>query len=126
LELRLDARWIGERVADSRLRTGTYLLTIPAPTGERTAAVKLPLVGKPEIGSADVATARTPNGWTVEVAVPMTALTKNQSADWHSFQMTPVVIDVDDANEKPAQIIWRGTADFATRSTNFGHFVRSK
>ena len=126
LELRFDARWIGERVADSRLRTGTYSLTVPAPTAEQTATVKLPLVGKPDVGSADVSTARTPTGWTVEVAVPISALTKNQTADWHSFQMTPVVVDIDDANEKPAQIIWRGTADFATRSTNFGHFVRSK
>ena len=126
LQLRLDARWIGERRDDSRLRSGTYGLTIPAPVNGQTGPVQLPLVGTPRVGAADVASKRTSTGWSVEVAVPIAVLETNQSRDWHSFQMTPVVVDVDDAAEKPVELIWRGTPKHATVNSNFGHFVRVK
>jgi hypothetical protein len=128
LELRFDARWIGERKSDERLKTGTYLLTLQAPLGEpgTAAKAKAPLTGAPKIDPADVASVRTKSGWIVEAAVPMSMLTTNQSAKWHSFQMTPILIDVDEADDKPVQLIWRGTADVATRNTNLGHFVRTK
>jgi hypothetical protein len=129
LEFRFDARWIGERKSEARPKTGAYLLSIPAPSSEQAGsakASKLSLVGSPKIGPADVATARTPKGWTVEAAIPLKMLTTNQSDKWHSFQMTPIVVDVDDAGEKPVQVIWRGTIDAATRNTNYGQFVRTK
>ena len=106
-----------------------YLLSIPAPRATRARQQrKVTLVGSPKIGGpATVATARrTAKGWTVEAAIPLKMLTKNQSDKWHSFQMTPIVVDVDDAGEKPVQLIWRGTAEADKRNTNFGQFVRTK
>jgi hypothetical protein len=58
--------------------------------------------------------------------MPLKMFVENQSDKWHSFQMTPIVVDVDDAGEKPVQLIWRGTPDAATRNTNYGQFVRTK
>jgi hypothetical protein len=129
LELRFDARWIGDRKATNTSKTGMYVLRVPAPAGDKQGpaeAVKLPLVGSPKIGDAIVATKRTATGWTVEAAIPLKMVEANQSEKWHSFQMTPVVVDVDDAGEKPVNVVWRGTADFDKRNTNFGQFVRTK
>lgn len=129
LDLRFDARWIGDRRETASAKSGMYLLSIPAPEGDKTGpreVAKVPLVGSPKIGPANVATARTATGWTVEAAIPLKMLTENQSDKWHSFQMTPIVVDVDDAGEKPVQLIWRGTAEADKRNTNFGQFVRTK
>jgi hypothetical protein len=126
LELRLDTRWISTRKASSLLRSGNYTLTIPAPSETGSGVAKISLTGTPAIAPADVATKRTKTGWTVEVAMPIELLTSNQSEAWHSFQMTPVVVDVDNADEKPVRLVWRGTKDVDTRNTNYGHFVRAK
>lgn len=128
LDLRFDARWIGTRKSDSQLRTGGYLLSIPAPgeAADGGVAKPIPIVGTPSSKPAQAAAVRTASGWTFEAAIPVAVFVKNQNEKWHSFQMTPIVRDVDDAAEKPVEIIWRGTADAATRNTNFGQFVRSK
>jgi len=129
LDLRFDDRWITNRKADARLRTGTYAIAIAAPletapAGESVSEVKV--MGKPKVGPASVATIRTKEGWSMEAAIPLEMLTKNQHEKWHSFQFTPILSDVDDVAEKPAQLIWRGTAEANERSTNYGHFVRTK
>ena len=125
LELKLDARWIQDRKANSSLKTGAYTLTLPSPT--KPGIAKVPLVGSPKISAAaTVATARTKDGWTFEAAIPVKAIEESQNEKWHSFQMTPILSDVDDAGEKPVEIIWRGTAEARTRNTNYGQFVRRR
>lgn len=129
LELHLDARWIGERKSTPSAKTGLYVVTIPAPADAKvgdTRTAEIAVVGSPKVGPAQAAAVRTKTGWTVEVAMPLKMFVENQSDKWHSFQMTPIVVDVDDAGEKPVQLIWRGTVDAATRNTNYGQFVRTK
>lgn len=128
LDLRFDARGITSRKADGRLRTGTYLLTIPAPLekGSAAPAASVAIAGTPKIAPAKVASERTETGWSFEAAIPQEMLQKNQGKDWYSFQFTPIVADVDGTNEKPVQVIWRGTAEANLRNTNYGQFVRAK
>jgi len=126
LQLRIDARWITSRRDDPRLRNGTYTLTIPAPANEKVGSIQVPLIGSPRLSAANVAAERTKSGWAVEIALPINLVERNQSSDWHSFQMTPILIDVDNADEDPVELIWRGTRNHATVNTNFGHFVRVK
>jgi hypothetical protein len=78
------------------------------------------------MGPASVVTSRTSTGWNLEAAIPVTLLTANQSDKWHSFQMTPILSDVDDSGDSPVEIIWRGTSDVHTANTSYGHFVRAK
>jgi len=108
------------------LRNGTYTLTIPAPANEKVGSIQVPLIGSPRLSAANVAAERTKSGWAVEIALPINLVERNQSSDWHSFQMTPILIDVDNADEDPVELIWRGTRNHATVNTNFGHFVRVK
>lgn len=124
LELRLDGRSISDRRAAPVSKSSRYLLSIPAPEQEGVVA-KIAVQGSPVVGTANVATRRTKTGWTVEAALPISVV-KSQGKDWHSFQMTPVIVDVDDSDDSPANIIWRGTASYSTANTNFGQFVRSE
>ncbi|MFN8708414.1 MAG: metallophosphoesterase [Planctomyces sp.] len=136
ISFRIDGRWIADRRADTRLRKGTYLLTVPAPginPGSTGSAVSpagplatINVIGQPSMGPASVVTSRTSTGWNLEAAIPVTLLTANQSDKWHSFQMTPILSDVDDSGDSPVEIIWRGTSDVHTANTSYGHFVRAK
>ncbi|MGC3966467.1 MAG: metallophosphoesterase [Pirellulales bacterium] len=125
LQLKLDARWIQDRKANGALKTGAYTLTLPPPT--KLGAAQVSLEGTPKISKpAAVATARSSQGWTFEIALPDETFVKSQNDKWHSFQMTPILADVDDANEQPVEIIWRGTTEARTRNTNYGQFVRKR
>jgi hypothetical protein len=125
LELKFDARWIQDRKANSLLKTGGYTLTLPAPT--KLGVSKAALVGSPKItAEATIATAEAAGGWTFEAAIPIATFVKNQNEKWHSFQMTPILADVDDAGEQPTEIVARGTTEARTRNTNYPHFVRKR
>lgn len=134
LQFRFDARWIATRKAENLLRAGTYTLSIPAPLDaplSPAAKGTAILSGSPKLvsGAGDsvlFAKQRTPSGWNVEAAIPLEMLVKNQSENWHSFQMTPILTDVDDPTDQRLQMVWRGTAEAAVRNTNFGQFVRAK
>ena len=129
LQIALDARWIGTRRSDgNKLKTGVYRLAVPAPTGASgpSAVQKVPLKGSPKVTEASVATAAAKDGWTFEVAVPIGTVERNQSDKWHSFQATPIVVDFDETDQKPAKAVWRGTADYETQNTNWGQFVRGE
>jgi hypothetical protein len=125
LQFKIDGRWIADRRADSRLRKGTYSLSVPAPADSTTAMrTESALTGDPKLPAADVVTVRTATGWNVEAAIPVELVVLNQSTDWHGFQMTPVYSDVDDSNEPPVDIIWRGTEEVHQKNTGYGQFVR--
>ncbi|MBL9091495.1 MAG: hypothetical protein JNL96_09745, partial [Planctomycetaceae bacterium] len=100
-------------------------LSLLAPT--KLGVTKAALVGSPKItAEATIATAPTDGGWTFEAAIPIATFVKNQNEKWHSFQMTPILADVDDAGEQPTEIVARGTTEARTRSTNYPHFVRKR
>jgi hypothetical protein len=126
LDVRLDARRITSRKSDSRWGSGTYAfrVTIPEMDGPAEVAAKAYQNEKPPAG-VQAAVTRSGNGYAVELAIPVGVLAKHQGEDWTTFQMTPIVIDVDDVSDEPARLIWRGTKDVDRQNTNFGHFVRT-
>ncbi|REK22621.1 MAG: hypothetical protein DWQ42_16690 [Planctomycetota bacterium] len=67
---------------------------------------------------------RVEGGYVVEAALPLELVTGPQGDDWHSFQCTPVALDVDDPQEQPVGVAWRGTQALRRSNKNFGHFVK--
>jgi len=124
--LRMDARPIDARKADSRLRTGSYALTIPVPAASApAAAVRVAVAGSPAVPAASVSAVRAGAGWQFEAAIPAAMFIQAQGANWQGFQLTPILSDVDDASEKPVEIVWRGTSDVHQRNVNYGQFQRT-
>jgi len=127
LQLRFDARWISDRKEKPAFAAGVYGLAIAAPKeGADGAVASIPFNGSPQVPPARVATRRTKEGWTVEAAIPAVLFEKSQNENWHSFQFTPILNDVDGEGERPARLIWRGTAAIDKENTNWGQFVRVK
>ncbi len=62
---------------------------------------------------------RTDQGYDIELAIPTTGFNELQRGDWQSVQIGTVVIDVDEPNEKAAELWWRGAP--GRRNTNTGH-----
>lgn len=60
----------------------------------------------------------------LELSIPLAALMAEQGQDWQTFQATAAVVDIDDANEKPVRVLWRGTPDLDKRNTNWGQFAK--
>ncbi|QDS98876.1 metallophosphoesterase [Adhaeretor mobilis] len=77
-------------------------------------------------GNVQAKSKLTDDGYDLEFAVPVKMLKEVQGRNWHSLQGTVVIHDADETDEKPAEIIWRGTPRVREISTGFGHFVREK
>lgn len=121
LEFRLDSRPNAVRVEDSRFDLGKFRFTIPV-SGNFQAVD----VDNSQLSGAKAELHKTDGGYTVELAVPAALLDKAYGSTWRDFQLTVIVLDVDAANEKSANVVWRGTRNYATRNTNFGQFVREQ
>jgi hypothetical protein len=125
LQLRFDARWISDRKETPQFAAGVYGLPISAPKEGADGRVEtISFNGTPKVPPAAVAARRTKTGWSVEAAIPVVLFEKSQNENWHSFQFTPIVNDVDDAGEKPVRLIWRGSTTIDKTNTNWGQFVR--
>jgi hypothetical protein len=120
----LDTRPVVARSADPRLRSGAYKLEhawIKDPIS--TAKFSLSSVGgSPIVEGFQAAAEESRGGYTTEFAVPLELISNNQP-ELHSLQLTAVVSDLDEAGQKPARVLWRGTSDVNERNTNFGQFV---
>ena len=98
------------------------MLTVPATNTSEDATVRSTDVDKTTFKSA---VRGAPDGYIVEAAIPIELITDQQGKDWHSFQFTLVAQDVDDPQESPCGVAWRGTQAFRKSNRNFGHFVNA-
>ncbi len=129
LELRIDARPLTTRIGDNRLREGTYQIRIPAPVSSETSTAGTLWNHRNQSVSDDLQTTSHPTatGYDIELAIPVSLLLKHQGGEnWHSFQMTAVVNDVDEPGQEASRVLWRGTAEVDSRNSGYGHFVRSQ
>lgn len=122
VEFRLDARPIDVRKSNPALAEGTYYVRV-APGPEPSKAVL-------EVRGAGLTSARlraavrrTATGYDWELSVPLEVLKRFQGPSPQGFQLTPIVVDVDQPDEMPCRVVWRGTADVDQRNTNYGQFV---
>jgi predicted phosphodiesterase len=124
VEWNLDSRPLVARSDDTRLREGTYRVSVTAPDADGASDVKVTGFGRARIfPGTQHKTVRRDGGYDVEVALPLEFITRNQP-EWQSIQLTSIVDDIDEAGKKPASILWRGSNQAKERNTNFGHFVR--
>ena len=128
LELRIDGRSLSTRVGDNRLRDGTYRLRVPAPVGtETTAATLRDHRNQPATDKMVAMSRATDVGYDIELAIPASLISEKQGGEtWHSFQMTAIVNDVDEAEKVASRVLWHGTAEVDSRNSGYGHFVRTR
>jgi hypothetical protein len=115
----LDVRPTAARSADPRLRTGSFRVTA-APGSGAVHVEGLSEIGQPKLHHTEIKFGT--GGYEVKVAIPMEVIDEFQP-ERHSIQVTAVVHDVDEPNQQPARVLWRGTSEVYQRNTNFGHFV---
>jgi hypothetical protein len=124
LEFRLDARPIEIRKANRRIDKGTLHFQIGSMQQGATPTLKA--TGTSEPFNAVVAAQPTTKGYTFELAIPIDPLVNSQSIDWTGFQFTGVINDVDQLNETPSRIIWRGSNDIDSSNVGYGQITRIK
>lgn len=121
LEIRLDARPFSSRLNDARLGSTGMRFTIPVDGSFH--AVRN---NDRSIDGANAKLTKTDDGYDVELAIPAAVLDQVYGGPWRDFQLTLIVLDVDADGERAANVIWRGTRDYAARNFNFGQFVREQ
>ncbi len=119
VEVRIDPRSLPQRIANSRYDSARLRFTIPV-SGNFQAVHG----SNRNLRGAQAEIAKTETGYNIELAIPAAVLDEGFGDSWQNFQLTLVVLDVDAEGDQAANIIWRGTRDYGSRSTNFGHFVR--
>lgn len=123
LVLLLDGRPIAERLRKSELGPGCHSAEFLATNSDGTVTMRS--INKK--GVTCQATVRThDDNYIVEAAFPIELITDWQGEDWHSFQLTLMALDVDDPEESPCGVAWRGTQQIRRSNVNYGHFVREK
>ncbi|QDT68256.1 Calcineurin-like phosphoesterase superfamily domain protein [Planctomycetes bacterium MalM25] len=126
ITLVLDGRPESLRLADPRLRRGTSVLVVPAPGSAEPAELQVdagwrnrPIEGAKAMGRL------IQGGYELDINVPNNRLGSRGSADWESFQLSAIQIDVDDPNGAESEVIWRGTPDYRSTNANFARFYRT-
>lgn len=66
---------------------------------------------------------RTSQGYNLEFAFPISALSSRQGAQWHSLQMTVYVRDIDQVGDTPCQVLWRGTKNVDKSNAGYAYFM---
>lgn len=123
LVLLMDTRRIADQLNKPELGDGAHIMRVAAVSDSNNAEILSTKVGKAEIKTAVMGT---PKGYNVEAAIPIKSISDRQGDDWHSFQYTMYVRDVDDPKEQPVSVLWRGTSEPTRRNTNYAHFVRDE
>ncbi len=120
IALFFDARPIAARSREPDFGIGFYRMTFPAAAFQGTRTM---VSGAGEKTECQVVVARQDQGYTIEAAIPAEILTGRQGENWHSFQATVLLADVDEEGQSPSELIWRGTRAVRKNNRGYGHFV---
>ena len=115
-----DTRPIAARSREPDFGIGFYRMTFPAAAFQGTRTM---VSGAGEKAECQVVVARQDQGYTIEAAIPSEILTGRQGENWHSFQATVLLADVDEEGQSPSELIWRGTREVRKNNRGYGHFV---
>ncbi len=118
--LLFDTRPIGQRSREPGFGIGFYRVSFPAVAFKGTRTM---VSGAGEKTECQVVVARQDQGYTIEAAIPAEMLTGQQGKDWHSFQATVLLEDVDEEGQSPSELIWRGTREVRRNNRGYGHFM---
>ena len=125
LVIHLDTRPLSDRVANVRLTDGTYRIRVIPPFGTHAvSAVIQDQKSQPILEKVIAAATTEQDGYTVELAIPASLVSRLQGEDWHSVQMTVIVVDSDEPGQAPSRVVWRGTANVDNQNLGYGYFVR--
>ncbi len=127
IELLIDPRGIKARSRDPQYRRTGLTVSTTAPGKEgatRTTAKRLR--NNRDYSDVQSAAKRTDAGYDVEFSIPLNLVKEVQGKKWESVQGTVVLHDVDEQDEEPSQVVWRGTQRLRDVNTGFGHFVREE
>ncbi|MGE0608245.1 MAG: metallophosphoesterase [Pirellulales bacterium] len=122
LELRFDTRSSAARAANGGLNAKPFVFRLSAP--DKSGKNALSVSGPRELADAKAVGLRSEDGYDLELSVPLAGLMAEQGPDWQTFQATAAIVDIDDANEKPVRVLWRGTPELDKRNINWGQFAR--
>jgi len=127
LYLGLDLRDMPSRIRDPRLGAQSYTVQITPDTANPSASLinvqpRSGRLAKPLETEFEL----TPNadGYTFEVAIPLSLLSDIQGADWQDFQLNVVLRDADAPEDENVYLSWRPTTD-SRSNTGFAYFFRS-
>ncbi|QDU54931.1 metallophosphoesterase [Aeoliella mucimassa] len=124
VELLIDPRGVDVRSSDPRYaRTGLSITATAPVDGEETKVKAVRLRNGRTYPGTQAAAKVTDDGYDVEFSIPLRLVKEVQGKNWHSLQGTLVLHDVDEPNEKAAEVVWRGTQRVRQVNTGFGHFV---
>jgi len=127
VELLVDPRDIEARSRDPQYRRTGLTIRATAPDEQGNTQVRARRFRRSmPYDNVRARSQRTDQGYDLEFAVPLNLVKEIQGRDWHSFQATLVLHDVDETDEQAAQIVWRGTQRVRHVNTGFGHFVREQ
>ncbi len=120
VELLIDPRLPEQRRSEPALNWDGISVKAEAPgeNGEVRLVAKRLRGGQPFEG-VKAAGKRTESGYDIEFAIPTATFDNLQRGEWRSVQIGTVVTDVDEPNEKPVELWWRGAP--GRRNTNTGH-----
>ena len=131
VELWLDGRRLSVRAKEPGLQQNAYTFRVTPPAASDTKSdkgspLKIRRHHKTPKAPAEcqASSKKTADGYDVELSIPLSLLQRTQGKDWESLQATVVVHDVDEADQTPARILWRGTQKYQRKSTSYGQFVR--
>ena len=112
LVIHFDSRPLSDRVANVRLTDGTYRIRVIPPFGTHAvSAVIQDQKSQPILEKVIAAATKEQDGYTAELAIPASLVSRSQGEDWHSVQMTVIVVDSDEPGQAPSRVVWRGTAN---------------
>ncbi len=123
--LLIDPRGFDDRTREPKYRRNGLSISASAPDDQGNTSVASKWLDRDRDYRGVRATAkRTDAGYDVEFSIPIRLVKEIQGRDWHSLQGTVVLHDVDEQDEQPAEVVWRGTQRLRDVNTGFGHFVR--
>ena len=125
VELLIDPRPADQRRLEPALNWSgvSVKATAPDENGKISSSAKLLRRGQP-LSGVRARGKQTDNGYDIELLIPTQFFDKLQNGAWESVQMGTVVTDVDEANEKPVELWWRGVPGRRNSNTGHAYFAR--
>ena len=120
LSIVIDPRPFKARIADQRLRWGILIELGPTEDGKGV-EVKRTLNGRRPLDGLVAKVEKQDESYQLELSIPRSAL-GDLTQEGGGFQLGVAAIDVDDENEPPAILSWRGARNFRRSNERFGHF----
>ena len=123
----IDGRPHLAQMSDPRLRRGTAVIEVPAPTPGGAQVLEAgPGWRTRPIRGVDAAGRQTDNGYELEIAIPLRLVTNSQGSEWEGFRLTAVQTDRDESGREAAEIIWHGSPDYRQTNVGFAYFSRNE